>query len=171
VLTVKEELLILVAEDDENDLLLLRRAFKVGRLANPIRVVRDGEEVIAYLKGETKYADRREYPLPALLLLDLNMPRKNGFEVLEWIRQEPGLNLLRVVVLTSSDRLSDVNRAYRLGANSFLVKPFDLGDFARLVQAINGYCLWMIRAPEVGSRSETEAEEANRSFTENMPFN
>ena len=168
--SVKEELLILVAEDDENDLLLLRRAFKVGRLANPVRVVRNGEEVIAYLKGEDKYADRREYPLPALLLLDLKMPRKNGFEVLEWIRQEPGLNLLRVVVLTSSDRLSDVNRAYRLGANSFLVKPFDLGDFARLVQAISGYWLWMSRAPEVGPRTETEAEEAAESFSANTPF-
>src|SRR6266581_7254988 len=156
---------ILLAEDSDDEVMLIRRAFRDAKLLNPLHVVRDGEEAIAYLKGEGRYANRAEYPLPALLLLDLKMPRKNGFEVLEWIRQEPGLNLLRVVVLTSSDRLSDVNRAYRLGANSFLVKPFDLGDFARLVQAISGYWLWMSRAPEVGPQAETNAEAATQSFS------
>jgi CheY-like chemotaxis protein len=140
---------ILVAEDNENDLLLLLRAFDKGGLANPIQIVRDGEEVVSYLKGEGKYASREEYPLPELLLLDLNMPRKNGFEVLEWIRQQPTLRGLRIVVLTVSDQLKDVNKAYELGANSFLVKPLDFGDFVRLVQAINGYWLWMSRAPEI----------------------
>jgi CheY-like chemotaxis protein len=141
--------LILVAEDNENDLLLLLRAFQKGGLANPIQLVRDGEEVVCYLQGEGKYANREEYPLPDLLLLDLNMPRKNGFEVLEWIRQQPTLRTLRIVVLTMSEQLRDVNRAYELGANSFLVKPLDFEDFVRLVQAINGYWLWMNRAPEI----------------------
>src|SRR3989442_654748 len=107
----------LLAEDREDDIILIRRAFHKAHLLNPVQVVRDGEETIAYLKGEGRYANRAEYPLPALLLLDLKMPRKDGFEVLRWIRQEPGLRSLRVVVLTSSDRLQDVNLAYQLGAN------------------------------------------------------
>jgi CheY-like chemotaxis protein len=148
-LIVSDGDLILLAEDNENDILLLRRAFEKGKLANPIHVVRDGEEAIAYLSGDGKYSDREKYPLPALLLLDIKLPRKDGFEVLEWVRQQPGLQLLRVVVLTSSERTSDVNRAYQLGANSFLIKPVDFGDFIRLVQAISGYWLWMSRAPEV----------------------
>src|ERR1051326_7062364 len=113
---------ILLAEDREDDVLLIRRAFNKANLLNPLHVVQDGEEAIAYLKGEGQYANRAEYPLPSLLLLDLKMPRKNGFEVLQWIRQQPSLSALRVVVLTSSSEIQDVNMAYRLGSNSFLVK-------------------------------------------------
>ena len=91
----------------------------------PIFVVNDGEETSAYLDGQGKFANRYEYPLPELLLLDLKMPGKNGFEVLEWIRQQPGLKRLRIVVLTTWDSPQDVNRAYELGANAFMVKPFD----------------------------------------------
>ena len=139
---------ILLAEDDDNHVVLLRHAFKEANFLNPLHVVRDGEETIAYLKGEGQYANRAEYPLPALLLLDLKMPRKNGFEVLKWIRQEPGLRALRVIVLTSSDGLQDVNLAYRLGANSFLVKPVDFEHFVAVVHALQGYWLWMSQAPE-----------------------
>jgi CheY-like chemotaxis protein len=144
-----DEDVILLAEDDENHVYLIRRAFKKGGLLNPLYVVRDGEEAIAYLKGEGPFANRQEYPLPALMLLDLKMPRKNGFEVLEWIRQEPNFKRLRVVVLTSSEEIRDVNRAYELGANSFLVKPVDLQEFMRLTEAIHGYWLWLSSAPEV----------------------
>src|SRR5882672_1918306 len=111
--------LILIAEDNENEVILMLRAFEKGNLVNPIQIVKDGDEAIAYLKGEGSYANRQEYQLPELLLLDLNMPRKNGFEVLEWIRNEPSLRLMRVVVLTVSGQIKDVNRAYQLGANSF----------------------------------------------------
>src|SRR5437879_6114874 len=120
---MSEYALILIAEDREDDIFVIRRAFEKAHLLNPLQVVRDGEEAIAYLKGEGKFANRGEYPLPELLLLDLKMPRIDGFEVLRWIRQQPGLNALRVVVLTSSEDIRDVNQAYRLGANSFLVKP------------------------------------------------
>ena len=144
--------LILVAEDRDDDAALMLRAFQKGRLLNPVYFVRDGEEALCYLKGEGKYANREEYPLPALFLLDLNMPRTDGFEVLEWVRQQPTLRLLRIVVLTASDRVKDVNRAYQLGANSFLVKPVDFGDFLRLVEAIQCYWLWLSREPEI-SRS------------------
>src|SRR6185436_2235354 len=124
--------LILIAEDNEDHVILLRRALQKGALLNPIFVVNDGEETVAYLKGEGKYADRYEYPLPALLLLDLKMPKKNGFEVLEWIRQQPGLRRLRVVVLTTSDSPDDIDRAYELGANAFMVKPLERQQFLEL---------------------------------------
>ena len=139
----------MIAEDNEDHVLLLRRALQKGALLNPIFVVSDGEEAIAYLKGEGKYADRYEYPLPSLLLLDLKMPRKNGFEVLEWIRHQPGLRRLRVVVLTTSDAPQDIDRAYELGANAFMVKPLDKRHFSELTDAIKGYWLWMSAAPDL----------------------
>ena len=140
---------ILLAEDNEDHVLLTKRAFRMAGLLNPVVTVENGEEAIAYLKGEGKFANRSEFPLPTLLLLDLKMPRKNGFEVLEWLRTQPALSSLRVVVLTTSDRILDVNRAYQLGANSFLTKPVDFRDFVQLSTAIKGYWLWMSRAPEV----------------------
>ncbi|HMJ64133.1 MAG TPA: response regulator [Candidatus Binatia bacterium] len=144
-----DEAVILLAEDNEDDVAMMRRAFKKANFVNPLYVVENGEQAIAYLKGEGKYASREEYPLPSLLLLDLKMPRKNGFDVLEWIRQQNGLGSLRVVVLTSSDEIRDVNRAYQLGANSFLVKPLDFSEFVRMTEALKGYWIWLSRAPEL----------------------
>ena len=141
--------LILIAEDNDDHVVLLRRALKKGAILNPIFVVNDGEEVIAYLKGESKFADRYEYPLPGLLLLDLKMPKKNGFEVLQWIRQQPFLKRLRVVVLTTSDNPQDIDRAYELGANSFIVKPLEQQQFLEVTEAIKGYWLWMSAAPQL----------------------
>ena len=141
--------LILIAEDNEDHVLLLRRALQKGAVLNPVFVVNDGEETIAYLSGEGKYADRYEYPLPALLLLDLKMPKKNGFEVLEWIRGQPGLKRLRVVVLTTSDSPDDIDRAYEMGANAFMVKPLEKRQFLDLTDAIKGYWLWMSAAPDL----------------------
>ena len=123
---------ILLAEDREDDILLIRRAFKEANIRNPLFIVRDGEETIQYLKGEGKFANRAEYPLPDLLLLDLRMPGLDGFDVLQWVRQQSGLSALRILVLTSSEEIYDVNRAYQLGANSFLVKPYDFDDFKSL---------------------------------------
>ncbi len=143
-----ENALILIAEDREDDVVLMRRAFEKANVVNPLHFVRDGEEAIAYLRGEPPYANRDEFPLPDLLLLDLKMPKIDGFEVLEWMRDQPGLKALRVVVLTSSEEMGDVNRAYSLGANSFLVKPVQFHDFVDLTRTINGHWLWMSRAPE-----------------------
>src|SRR6266446_3785564 len=94
---------VLLAEDDPDDVLLAQIAFEKARLANPLQVVRDGEEAIAYLQGEGRYGDRHCFPLPMLLLLDLKMPRVNGFQVLEWLREHPRLYRLPVAVMTSSD--------------------------------------------------------------------
>jgi CheY-like chemotaxis protein len=143
-----EEAVILVAEDCEDDIALIRLAFSKSKLLNPVQFVRDGEEAIAYLRGEGPYANRVEYPLPCLVILDLKMPRKNGLEVLEWIRGQPGLNALRVIVLTTSQEIRDVNQAYQLGANSFLVKPTDFNDFVAMTRALAGYWLWMSQVPE-----------------------
>jgi CheY-like chemotaxis protein len=129
---------ILVAEDNEVDVLLLRRAFAKACLPNPLKVVSDGQEAIWYLSGKGKYADRAEYPLPELVLLDIKMPHKNGLEVLKWVREQPSLKPVRVVMLTSSDQARDVDMAYQLGANSFIVKPADFDDLVQLSAALKG---------------------------------
>src|SRR5688572_29415033 len=133
---------ILVAEDNEDHALLTKRAFQQAGFLNPLRFVQDGVEAIAYLSGDGKYADRIEYPMPGLLLLDLKMPNKDGFEVMEWIRRQPALRTLRVVVLTTSDRVFDLQRAYQLGAASFLTKPVSFRDFVELGPSLKGFWVW-----------------------------
>src|SRR5438105_13086300 len=127
-----ERAAILLGEDREDDVLLIRRAFNKAYINNPLVVVGDGEQAIAYLEGEGKFRNRAEFPLPDLMLLDLKMPKVDGFGVLKWVRGRPGLKGLRVIVLTSSEDMRDVNAAYRLGANSFLIKPMDFEDVVHL---------------------------------------
>ncbi len=148
IINVPDPDVILLAEDREDDITLVRKAFAKAQVGNPLQVVRDGEEAIAYFKGEGKYSNRDEFPLPSLVLLDLKMPRLDGFEVLKWIRQQPGLSALRVVVLTSSDAIRDVNTAYRLGANSFLVKPMDFDDVVQMSRFVSDYWLQTSKTPE-----------------------
>ena len=138
---------ILLAEDDPNDVLLLRRAFRGAGLPEPELVVSDGEEAIAYLEGTGSFADRERYPLPALLLLDLKLPRRSGLEVLEWVRRHAGLSRLPVVILTSSRQPADVDRAYDLRANSYLVKPASLEALREMVSALDLYWLRMNESP------------------------
>ena len=156
---------ILLAEDDENDILLVQRAFKEVHLPNPLQVVRNGEEAIAYLKGVGQYANRADYPLPSLLLLDLKMPGKNGFEVLQWIRSEPTLLNLRVIVLTSSTELHDLNEAYRLGANSFLVKPADFNNLITLLKSLYSYWLLTDQSPEIARPEDDPQKVRGRKDT------
>ena len=134
--------LILIAEDREDDIFVIRRAFAQSRLINPIHVVSDGEEVIAYLNGDGKFANRFQYPLPELLILDLHLPRLDGFEVLRWVRHQSNLKALRVIVLTSSGNIRDLNLAYELGANFFLLKPVSVERFLDTIMAMNGSWLW-----------------------------
>ena len=140
---------ILLAEDDPNDVLLIQRAFQRSLVANPMQVVRDGEEVLAYLKGEDPFSDRERHPLPVLMLMDLKMPRKTGLEVLEWVRQQPGLKRLPIIVLTSSNQSPDINRAYELGANSYLVKPAGFDSLLELVKNLDMYWLILNEKPEL----------------------
>lgn len=133
---------ILLVEDDPNDVLLTQRAFRRANLVNPLQVVQDGEAAVLYLGGQGSYADRDRYPLPIIMLLDLKLPRLSGLEVLEWLRQQPGLKRLPVVMLTSSRENVDLNRAYDLGANSYLVKPVAFDGLLEMVRNLNQY--WLI---------------------------
>ncbi|HEX4264905.1 MAG TPA: response regulator [Verrucomicrobiae bacterium] len=149
---------ILVAEDDDDYVLLIKQVFAQAHIPNPIHVVWNGEEAISYLKGEGKYSNREEYPLPDIFLLDLKMPRVNGMEVLKWVRAQPSLASLRILVLTSSDRIRDVNEAYQLGANSFLVKPLDFHDFTHLSRLIADFWFKASRTPEAFRPPKETAE-------------
>jgi CheY-like chemotaxis protein len=138
---------ILLADDSDDDVFLIRRTLQTANILNPLRVVHDGEQVLAYFKGEPPYDDREAFPLPELLLLDLKMPRLDGFEVLAWLRQQPAWRKLPVAVLTSSTDVRDANAAFGLGANSFLIKPIDFMRFAEFAQAMAGSWLWVSQVP------------------------
>lgn len=140
---------ILLVEDDPNDVLAIQRAFRKANLSNPLQAVGDGEQAVAYLSGQGIYADRERYPLPVLVLLDLKMPRMSGLEVLAWLRQQQGLNRLPVVVITSSRENPDINRAYELGANSYLAKPVAFDTLTEMVKTLGLYWLILNELPEV----------------------
>ncbi len=140
---------ILLVEDDPNDVLLIKRAFRKIKFSHSIQVVEDGEEAVAYLAGQSLYMDRERYPLPSLILLDIKLPRKSGFEVLDWLRKQPALKRLPVVVVTSSRDSIDINRAYDLYANSYLVKPFNFNDWLEMVEALNIYWLTLNQDPDL----------------------
>jgi DNA-binding response OmpR family regulator len=130
---------ILLIEDDINDVWLTQHAWKKAEVPCPLVVVRDGLEGIEYLGGEGRFAERSEFPLPSLILLDLNLPRKRGFDVLIWLRERSAFNAVIVIVLTSSSAEKDVAEAYRLGANSYLVKPNDPSRLVALCKALKSY--------------------------------
>jgi CheY-like chemotaxis protein len=142
---------IVVVDDNADDVTLLRRAFQRAAIANPLHVVGDGEAARQYLAGEGAYADRRQHPLPALLLLDLQLPRRSGFEVLAWLRTQPGLKRLVTVILTSSPRTTDIARAYDLGANSYLVKPSDPNHLFTMVNTLHLYWIAYNATPPLAS--------------------
>ena len=142
---------ILLVEDDANDVLLIRRAFAKAAITNPVHNVEDGDAAVAYLAGEGSYADRDDHPLPAVVLLDLKLPRRSGLEVLAWARREEKLKRLPIVVLTSSRELADVNRAYELGANSYLVKPVEFQQLLDMVKVFDGYWRGLNELPEIGA--------------------
>jgi CheY-like chemotaxis protein len=131
---------VLLVEDDADDQVLIRRAFGRARLANPLRILPDGDAAVAYLGGAGAFADRAANPPPAVVLLDLKLPRRSGLEVLEWLRARPApLGRTPVVVLTSSRESDDVRRAYDLGANSYLVKPIGFDDLFEMLRTAGLY--------------------------------
>jgi len=131
---------ILQVEDDVNDVFFMQRAMKKSGAANPIQVVRDGQEAIDYLQGAGKFADREKFPLPDLVLLDLKLPHVMGLDVLRWIRQQPPRPMV-VIVLTASAEETDIAAAYRLGANGFLTKPCEARKFDEMVRSISDFWL------------------------------
>lgn len=128
--------IILLVDDSENDLLLMRIAFKNAGSTCLLHEVHNGVEAIAYLNGESPYDDRTKFPLPAVVLLDINMPMKDGFAVLAWARAQPALKRLSIIMLTASMRPEDVERAFDSGANSFLVKPTSLDELTKMLRCL-----------------------------------
>lgn len=143
------EFTVLLVEDDLNDIFLVKRAFKMARIQNPLQVVTDGEEVILYLRGQGKYCNRTAHPLPKLIVMDLKMPRRTGFEVLEYVKGDPLLRRIPVVIVSSSEDPADINRAYELGANAYMIKPVDFRAVEHLFQAITQYWGWECAKPEL----------------------
>ncbi len=130
---------ILLVEDSEDDVLFMQRALLVTGFTCSLQVAKDGQMALDYLSGVNEYADRKTYPLPALVLLDLNLPQVLGLDVLKWIRTRTDLQTLPILVLTSSGDRSDLERAYRLGANSYMVKPSDTDQLDGLVKCVVDY--------------------------------
>jgi two-component system response regulator len=147
---------ILQVDDDPNDVFLLRHAMKKMGMENPIQVASDGQQAIDYLQGAGKFADRAKFPWPSLVLLDLKLPYVMGLEVLRWIRQQPEMALV-VVVLTASGEDADIATAYRLGANAFLTKPSEASKLEDMVEAIRDFWLNHNTLPRESSRDRTTA--------------
>jgi len=132
---------ILHVDDDPNDTLLFQHACQKAGVSFNVQNVEDGDEAISYLRGAEQFANRERYPLPRLLLLDLKMPRLNGFDVLAWVRDHDQFSAMPVVVLSSSNHDVDVKRAYDLGANSYVVKPVGFDALVEIVKSLNQYWL------------------------------
>lgn len=132
---------ILYAEDDPNDVFIMRRAMKTAGIKNPLQVVDHGQAAIDYLDGNGQYADRGRFPLPCLMLLDMKLPYLSGLEVMKWIRRESSMPTLLVVFMTSSREEMDIDQAYRLGANAYLVKPPDSQKLAEMLEALKNFWL------------------------------
>ena len=139
---------ILLAKDNEDYAALFKRAMQSARITASLQVVRDGQEAVDYLAGAAPYSDRSKHPFPKLLLLDLKMPRMNGFEVLSAVRQQLGFTQLPVIVLTHSDNPADVKRAYELGATSYFRKPDSLEGLDEMIHVLHAYWLKFNHFPE-----------------------
>lgn len=138
---------VLMADDDPDDCLFVRDAFKQTRMVRDFRCVEDGQELLAYLRREGKYSDISLSPPPDLVLLDLNMPVKDGREALREIKSSPELRTIPIVVLTTSGEERDIARSYELGASSFITKPADFSDFIDLAKTIESYWFEWVKLP------------------------
>lgn len=140
---------ILLIEDNADDVFAMKRALRQAQIANPLQVLSDGQEALDYLSGSGKWQDRDLHPLPFIIFLDLKLPYIDGFEILPWLRQQPALKDVVVVVLTSSAEIKDHERAYALGARSYLVKPPTPDVLNRLLDSLQPYWFGLIGAVPV----------------------
>lgn len=145
----RDRAIVLLVDDREDDVVLTEQAFARATVPNQLIAVRDGAEAIAYLQGEGRFVNRAEFPLPDLLLLDINMPKVDGFDVLKWVRSNPELSNLRVVMLTTSDQMNDIDKAYSLGVNSYVVKPVKFNSFVELIGFLLRFWFENSRAPNL----------------------
>jgi CheY-like chemotaxis protein len=144
---------ILLVEDDENDILFMKMALEMNGIQNPLQVAVHGREALQYLNGNDSYANRQIYPLPCLVLLDLKLPYVTGLEVLKKIRQDSTLQEVIVIILTSSQEESDMDQAYRLGANAYVVKPPNIDQLRELTKAIKDFWLVFNMPPRIARSS------------------
>jgi CheY-like chemotaxis protein len=143
----RKRITILMAEDDEDDRLLTKEALEENRLTNDLRFVEDGEELLDYLNRRGTYADRAQSPRPGLILLDLNMPRKDGREALQEIKGDPRLREIPVVILTTSKADEDIHRSYALGANSYITKPVTFAGMVEMTRTLGRYWFELVELP------------------------
>jgi CheY-like chemotaxis protein len=144
----KTDKVILLVEDNEDDVFLMKRAFKGAGILNPIQVVHDGEAVVRYLSGEGEFADREKCPFPSVVFLDLKLPYLSGLEVLKWKSEQPELPPVIFIVVTSSNEPTDLKTAYRLGASSYIVKPPTSEQLLEIIKAFRLYWLTCNSFPE-----------------------
>ncbi|MFI6788589.1 response regulator [Nonomuraea sp. NPDC050383] len=140
---------VLLVEDDQGDILLTREAFEYNKVSNRLHVVNDGEQAMAFLRREEGYQD---VPRPDLVLLDLNLPRMDGMEVLREVKADPDLRTIPVVILTTSEAEEDILQGYRLHANAYVSKPVDFEQFIRVVRQIDDFFVTVVKLPHLGKR-------------------
>ena len=138
---------VLLVEDEMNDVFFLKHAFQEVRILNPLQVMANGKEAMNYLSGDGEYADREKFPLPCIVLLDLNLPGVMGLDVLKWVREQSGMKTLIVIILSSSQLGCDIERAYQLGANAYLVKPSTPPELRELATGIKQFWLKLNHGP------------------------
>ncbi|MEP1551538.1 MAG: response regulator [Paraglaciecola sp.] len=143
----RKPITILMADDDEDDRLLTKEALDESRVINDLHCVEDGVELVNYLKRKGKYADASKYPWPGLILLDLNMPRKDGREALKEIKADPNLKSIPVVILTTSQQEEDMVKGYGLGAASYITKPVNFEGLVNLMKALGKYWIEFVELP------------------------
>lgn len=143
----KESITILMADDDPDDRFMTKDAFKEARLLNDLRFVENGEELIDYLRRRGKYVEVKDSPRPGLILLDLNMPRKDGREALAEIKADTDLRRIPIVILTTSKAEEDVVRTYNLGSNSYITKPVSFEGLVTTIKALTDYWLEIVQLP------------------------
>jgi CheY-like chemotaxis protein len=143
----RRSLVILMADDDTDDCLMTREALATAGLRNELRTVSDGQELMEYLLHQGKYTDPASAPRPGLILLDLNMPRKNGHEALQEIKSHPDLKRIPVVILTTSQAEQDIYATYSQGANSYIAKPVSFENLVKIMETIGSYWLEIVTPP------------------------
>jgi len=145
----KDRPTLLIVEDNEDDIFFVERIFKQIGARCELRFARDGIEAVEYLSGKGAFQDRAKYPMPTIILMDLKMPRRNGFEVLEWMHNQEEIRLIPTIVVTSSTLQEDVTRAYRLGANAVMNKPVDKDSLLQMLKSFHIYWTDFVEMPEV----------------------
>lgn len=143
----KKLVTILIADDDPDDRLMVKEALEEARLLNKVDFVKDGEELLDYLKRVNKYEHLADNPLPGLILLDLNMPRKDGREALKEIKSDPVLHCIPIVILTTSKTEEDIFRSYNLGVNSYITKPVTFKDLVEIMRIVTKYWFEVVELP------------------------